>query len=49
MELDDREFCVPALHLRLFRRTAYIGPILTELQIIPYIGHTYRTLKASQS
>ena len=34
-------WCVPVLCLRLFRRMAYIGPRLRELQIIPYIGHTY--------
>ena len=27
--------------VRLFRRMAYIGPRLRELQIIPYIDHTY--------
>ena len=27
--------------LRLIDRMAYIGPRLRELQIIPYIGHTY--------
>ena len=30
-----------AAGVRLFRRMAYIGPRLRELQIIPYIDHTY--------
>ena len=29
------------VQVRLLRRMAYIGPILTELEIIPYYGHTY--------